>query len=177
MEYPADSLEAKLAYGILRAIEEAAGDAKSERAREGALFACEALCTGLGFLIEPFVTRILPLLLRATGDGSADVPEASRTASKAAMRVLTGYGVKLIMPSLLNAISDPAWRTKVAAIRMLGNMAFCASKQLAGCLPQVVPILVLSFTDTHVKVRLAGSKANIAIENMLVMTPPLMMPP
>ncbi len=146
-------------HGILRAIEEAAGDAKSERAREGALFACEALCTGLGFLIEPFVTRILPLLLRATGDGSADVREASGTASKAAMRVLTGYGVKLIMPAVLGGLAELSWRSKTASIQLLGHTSFVSPKQLGALLPTIVPELAKAFDDPHPRVQEAGRHA------------------
>uniref|UniRef100_A0A7S2RDU6 TOG domain-containing protein n=1 Tax=Mucochytrium quahogii TaxID=96639 RepID=A0A7S2RDU6_9STRA len=134
---------------------------KSDRveSRQGSLFVLESLCTSLGMLFEPYIIGILPALLQCFADSKKVVRVAASDASRAIMARLSGHGVKLIMPSLLKAIEDPAWRTKQAAIRMLGSMAFCARKQLAACLPQIVPVLVHSFTDTHTKVRTAGSKA------------------
>ena len=46
-----------------------------------------------------------------------------------------------------------------AGISMLGNMAFCAPKQLGQCLPQIVPRLVDSFDDPHPRVQAAGKEA------------------
>lgn len=42
---------------------------------------------------------------------------------------------------------------------MLGNMAFCAPKQLGQCLPQIVPRLVEAFDDPHPRIQAAGKDA------------------
>ena len=57
-----------------------------------------------------------------------------------------------MLPKILEALDDPAWRTKQAAIQLLGAMAYCAPKQLGNCLPQIVPRLTGAFSDTHPKV-------------------------
>ncbi|GBG27991.1 eIF-2-alpha kinase activator GCN1 [Hondaea fermentalgiana] len=138
---------------------EAACKSTHTEVRQGGLMVLEALCSSLGMLFEPYVIGVLPSLLQCFADAKKPVRNAAQDASRAIMARLSGHGVKLILPTLLKAIDDPAWRTKQAAIRMLGSMAFCARKQLAAALPQVVPTLVSSLTDTHAKVRAAGSKA------------------
>ena len=72
---------------------------------------------------------------------------------------ISPYGVKLVLPQVLKSLTDSQWRTQQAAIQLLGSMAFCAPKQLSACLPQIVPKLSESFSNTHPKVREAGSRA------------------
>jgi hypothetical protein len=75
------------------------------------------------------------------------------------MSVLTAHGVKLIVPTALRAMDDNAWRSKHAAIQLLGYMAYCAPKQLGSLLPQIVPKLCTAFEDPHPKVQQAGREA------------------
>ncbi|CAM9326832.1 unnamed protein product, partial [Phaeothamnion confervicola] len=155
--------------GVMAALEEACRGAAFQQ-RQGALCAFECMCERLGLLFEPYVIVILPLLLRCSSDASLSgrpfslllckqVREAAHDCARAIMANLSAHGVKLVVPAILASLSDPAWRTKQAAIQLLGAMAYCAPRQLAACLPQVVPRLGEAFADTHPKVREAGKKA------------------
>eukprot|EP00935_MAST-01C_sp_MAST-1C-sp1_P001325 g1325.t1 len=128
---------------------------------KGALFAFECLSSRLGLLFEPYVIDIVPILLKSFSDSSSSVRSAADGTARAIMKNLSAHGVKLVLPSLLSSLNDPQWRTKQAAIQLLGSMAYCAPRQLSSCLPQIVPKLTDAFTDTHPKVREAG-KASLS---------------
>jgi len=130
----------------------------------GSLFCVELLCSRLGMLFEPYVIVLLSSLLKCFGDSSDHVRAAASTAASLIMNKLSSHGVKLIMPSVLTAFEDSQWRTKQASIRMLGSMSNCAPKQLASCLPKIVPKLTEAFSDTHPKVK---DSASLALQQII----------
>ncbi len=127
--------------------------------KEGALLAIEQFSSRLGLLFEPYVIVLLPSLLKAFSDNATSVRDAAAKAAGFIMSRLSAHGVKLVMPAVLSAFDEPEWRTKQASIHMLGAMSHCAPKQLASCLPKVVPKLTEAFSDTHPKVKASAQEA------------------
>jgi len=161
------------AHDIMSTLQAAAADKKSEGRRQGALFGFEALSERLGRLFEPYVIHILPILLNSCGDNDPGVREAADAAAKAVMSQLSGQGVKLVMPALLQGVEDRAWRTKAAAVDLLGAMAYCAPRQLGTCLPTIVPVMAAAVSDSHVKVR-EGAKAALAQVGHVIKNPEIL---
>jgi len=145
-------------YAVVSRLEESCTSG-TPNAKEGSLFCIELLSSRLGILFEPYVIVLLPALLKAFSDSNDYVRAAADKTVGQIMGKLSGHGVKLVMPAVLDAFNEPEWRTKQASIHMLGSMSHCAPKQLASCLPKVVPKLTEAFSDTHPKVKHSAEQA------------------
>ncbi|KAI5995298.1 armadillo-type protein [Pisolithus orientalis] len=146
-------------FDVINRLRTAAEDKKRFEFRQGAMFAFETLSTTLGRLFEPYITFMLPLLLSAFGDGTADVRDAAQDAARVIMGNMSGYGVKLILPSLLSGLDEKQWRSKKGSIELLGMMAYCSPRQLSLSLPIVIPRLTGVLTDTHAQVKASANKS------------------
>jgi hypothetical protein len=144
-------------YDVINRLGTAAEDKKHFETRQGAMFAFETLSNTLGRLFEPYITFILPILLTAFGDATADVREAAQDAARVIMGNMSGYGVKLILPSLLSGLDEKQWRSKKGSIELM--MAYCPPRQLSLSLPIVIPRLTGVLTDTHAQVKTAANKS------------------
>jgi hypothetical protein len=146
-------------FRIMSTLRSAVENKKDVNQREGALLAYELLSTILGRIFEPYVIQIVPQLLSSFGDSSADVREACLAAAKACFASLSSYGVKKILPTLLEGLDDQQWRSKKGACDLLGAMAYLDPQQLAQSLPEIIPPLTGVLNDSHKEVRLAANRS------------------
>ncbi|PQE17282.1 putative translation activator GCN1 protein [Rutstroemia sp. NJR-2017a BVV2] len=146
-------------YRIMVTLKGAIDNKKDINHREGALLAYELLSMILGRIFEPYVIQIVPQLLTSFGDSSADVREACLAAAKVCFASLSSYGVKQILPTLLEGLDDQQWRSKKGACDLLGAMAYLDPQQLAQSLPEIIPPLTGVLNDSHKEVRLAANRS------------------
>ncbi|TPX16558.1 uncharacterized protein E0L32_003852 [Thyridium curvatum] len=146
-------------YRIMTSLKGAVENKKESHQREAALLAYELLSTILGRLFEPYVIQIVPQLLAGFGDSNADVRDASLAAAKACFARLSSFGVKKILPTLLDGLDDQQWRSKKGACDLLGAMAYLDPQQLAQSLPEIIPPLTAVLNDSHKEVRSAANKS------------------
>jgi hypothetical protein len=146
-------------YRIMSSLKSAMENKKEAHQREAALLAFELLSTVLGRLFEPYVIQIVPQLLSGFGDTNADVRDACLAAAKACFANLSSYGVKQIMPTLLDGLDDQQWRSKRGACELLGAMAYLDPQQLANSLPDIIPPLTAVLNDSHKEVRAAANRS------------------
>ncbi len=151
-------LKAMKRMRIVEELEAAVAD-KSPRKRLGAFLIIETHAILLGRLFEPFTVSSLPHLLMCMGDTVIEVRNACWAAAQAAVSEMSSQGVKMILPSLLSGLQERQWRTRAGAAEVLGAMAFCAPRQLAQCLPQVVPKLAEALADAHTRVVASAESA------------------
>jgi hypothetical protein len=146
-------------YRILSTLNDAVENKKEANQREAALLAYELLATMLGRIFEPYVIQIVPQLLTGFGDANANVRDACLAAAKACFARLSSYGVKKIMPTLLNGLDEQQWRSKKGACDLLGAMAYLDPQQLANSLPDIIPPLTGVLNDSHKEVRAAANRS------------------
>lgn len=146
-------------FRILSSLRAAVDNKKDQNHRQGAFFAYELLSLILGRVFEPYVIQIVPQLLSGFGDSSADVREACLDASKTCFSSLSSYGVKEILPTLLEGLDDQQWRSKKGACDLLGAMAYLDPQQLALSLPDIIPPLTGVLTDSHKEVRTSANRS------------------
>ncbi|BCR89133.1 putative translational activator [Aspergillus chevalieri] len=146
-------------FQIMSHLKEATENKKEPHQRQGAVLAYELFATILGRTFEPYVIQIVPQLLTLFGDMSIDVREACLDAAKACFANLSSYGVKKILPTLLDGLDDTQWRSQKGACELLGAMAYLDPQQLATSLPEIIPPLTVVLNDTHKEVRNAANRS------------------
>ena len=138
----------------------------SINARQGSLFAFECLSERIGVLFEPYIIAIVEVLLKSFSHSSDHVREAAQDAARVIMNKLSAHGVKQVLTPILASLpNEAAWKSRQESIRLLGMMAHCAPKQLASCLPQVVPALMQAGSDPHPKVKESARAALLDISS------------
>lgn len=146
-------------FRIMSLLKEATENKREAHQRQGALLAYELFAFVLGRTFEPYVIQIVPQLLGGFGDPSIDVRDACLDASKACFQNLSSYGVKKILPTLLDGLDDTQWRSQKGACDLLGAMAYLDPQQLAVSLPDIIPPLTVVLNDTHKEVRNAANRS------------------
>lgn len=146
-------------FRIMSTLNVAIDNKKDQNHRQGALFAYELLALILGRTFEPYIIQIVPQLLASFGDTTADVREACLDTSKTCFANLSSYGVKIILPTLLEGLEESQWRSKKGACDLLGAMAYLDPQQLALSLPDIIPPLTGVLSDSHKEVRLSANRS------------------
>ncbi|ETN40059.1 uncharacterized protein HMPREF1541_04334 [Cyphellophora europaea CBS 101466] len=146
-------------YRVMSSLRSASENKKSAEHRQGALFAYELMSLLLGRMFEPYVVEILPQLLGCFGDPNAGVREACLDTAKTCFASLSSFGVRKVLPQLLEGLDETQWRSKKGACDLLGAMAYLDPQQLATSLPDIIPPLTAVLTDSHKEVRSAANNS------------------
>ncbi|KAJ6103211.1 hypothetical protein N7486_005638 [Penicillium sp. IBT 16267x] len=146
-------------FRIMSLLKEATENKREPHQRQGAFLAYELFATIIARTFEPYVIQLVPQLLGGFGDPSIDVRDACLDASKACFQNLSSYGVKKILPTLLDGLDDTQWRSQKGACELLGAMAYLDPQQLAASLPIIIPPLTVVLNDTHKEVRNAANRS------------------
>ncbi|CAD8213344.1 unnamed protein product [Paramecium octaurelia] len=110
--------------------------------------------------LEPYVEKVMELLIKYFGEGKVEVRNLAMANANRLLQSLSSYGVKIVLQKLLEVLdSDTQWRVKVAIIWALGHLAHCSPKQLSSCLPQIVNSISKAISDTHPDVKAEANKS------------------
>ncbi|KAL8703325.1 MAG: hypothetical protein Q9201_003489 [Fulgogasparrea decipioides] len=146
-------------YRIMSTLKGASEHKKDQNQRQGALLAYELMSLILGRIFEPYIIQIVPQLLNSFGDPVADVRDACLDTTKTCFSSLSSYGVKKVLPTLLDGLEESQWRSKKGACDLLGAMAYLDPQQLALNLPDIIPPLTGVLNDSHKEVRASANRS------------------
>lgn len=146
-------------HRIISTLKGATENKKEVNQRQGAFMAFELLSLILGSIFEPYVIQIVPQLLVGFGDANTEVRDACSNAARTCFRSLSSFGVREVLPTLLDGLDETAWRSKKGACDSLGAMAYLDPQQLAISLPRIIPPLTQVLTDSHKEVRGAANRS------------------
>jgi hypothetical protein len=102
---------------------------------------------------------VFPSILACIADQKEQVRIAATNALKTIMSKFSNFAIKQALPQFLSELKTDNWRSQLSTVEALGNMAFCAPKQISSFLPQIVKGLREVLNDTHEKVHDAAIEA------------------
>ena len=123
------------------------------------LYLYETLTISLGKVFEMYVEKILPNIIMCISDPKDQVRKCATQANRTVMSRLSNHAIKQVLPIFLKGLENDNWRSKLASVEALGNMAFCAPRQISGFLPHIVKGIREVLSDTHEKVHEAALQA------------------
>jgi transposase len=126
-------------------------------AREAALLAVAQLPAAAGRAAEPYLLPLVPLLLEKAADKAGPARDAAAAAAVAAARALCPHAAEMVLPTLFaHTDASKKWQTREAALRMLAAVAETAPRQVAACLPEIVPLIATLMVDPREQVGVKG---------------------
>ncbi|KAG0206515.1 hypothetical protein BGX28_002045 [Mortierella sp. GBA30] len=153
---------------ILSNLEIEAQNKKSGLAREGALIGICALAEIIGRPVEPFLAPLLSTILELYADKGPVVQDAAARAAEAIMAIMPSQSAPIVLPILFQNISGPGkkWQTKVGALQLLADLANASPIQVGILLPEIIPVVKDSLSDTKKEVADQASKTMLRICNV-----------
>ena len=149
-------------FGVMSAVSELAGNKKS-KCRAAGLKAIQLLLAKLGNSCLPFVIHTTGEVLDAS-EGGGSVVTAAKAASLALVKTVLPHDIQIMLPYIM-ARFEAKWKTKVAALEMLEQLA--QRPELASGMHSVMPVLAEPLIecnmDTHPKTSIASGNALEAV--------------
>ncbi|KAI8465050.1 MAG: elongation factor EF-3 [Monoraphidium minutum] len=152
--------------GALAQLKAGAED-KDAGAREGALLAIAAVADGVGRPAEPYLMPLLAAVLGALADKAAPVRAAAQKAQCSLEALLCPHGIGAVLPTLFEAMLAQKWQTNEGACKMLSALADRAPRQVAFCLPEIVPKVTEAMGNARPAVKDAAVEAMTKCMNVV----------
>ena len=109
---------------------------KSEHIRKiSGLFFYQAMSISHGKAFEIYSLRVIPYIMMGISDHKDTVRNVAIVANKELLSRFSNYAIKKVLPLFLDDLDKDNWRSKLASVEALGNMAYCAPKQISSFLP------------------------------------------
>jgi len=138
-------------------------DKNSEVSVVTALKAFEALAKECIVASEAYLINALPVMLAAAAHKSSDVRKAAEAAVQALCSKMNENSIRVVLPHLFKASQvGVAWQTRTLALKSIASFSDHAPDQLGFALPEVIPEVSGSMSETKKEVKEAALGAMTA---------------
>ena len=127
--------------------------------REGALLAISSVADVVGRPAEPYLMPLLGAVLNLLADKAGPVRAAAQKAQVSLETLLNAHGIVAVLPTLFDAMLAQKWQTNEGACKMLSALADRAPRQVAVCLPDIVPKVTEAMGNARQAVKDAAVEA------------------
>jgi len=125
-----------------------------------ALKAMDALAGQCIMIAEPYLIANLSVMLSAAANATPSVRTAAEAAVKTLAEKASPNSLRQILPALFKASEvGVAWQTRALSLKTLGSFGEHAPLQLGFALPEVVPQVTVSMSETKKEVKQAALEA------------------
>ena len=108
--------------------------------------------------VEPYVVDLVPVVSAASGDKNKDVATSASKALLAIASAITPTAVKIILPMLVESLSNTnKWTEKIAVLAAISQLVDTAKAQIALRMPELIPVLSEAMWDTKKEVKEAAT--------------------
>lgn len=108
--------------------------------------------------VEPYVVDLVPVVSAASGDKNKDVATSASKALLAIASAITPTAVKIILPMLVDSLSNTnKWTEKIAVLAAISQLVDTAKAQIALRMPELIPVLSEAMWDTKKEVKEAAT--------------------
>ncbi|KAH8740781.1 hypothetical protein FG386_002743 [Cryptosporidium ryanae] len=125
---------------------------------EGVLNCIGSLSMYLGILIEPHVVKYLNNIIKIISENDQRIRHYSEKTTEILVKNLSKYGIKQILPLVVDGIEEKQWRIKIAILRLLVILSNNSPSCLSFFLPKAIEIINKTASDSHQNVSKAAKE-------------------
>lgn len=138
-------------------------DKSGEVSTANALKAFEALANQCVVIAEPYLCANLGKMLAAAAHKNAKVRTAAEAAVRSTTSKMSSNALRVVLPTLFECSQiGVAWQTRALALKTIASFGDHAPEQLGFSLPEVIPQVTLSMSETKKEVSQAAFDAMTA---------------
>lgn len=137
---------------------------KSEDVRYNACMALIPICETAGAKVEAYVVPMMETLMDKYADKKMNVRPAAKSAAEAVLTLVNIHGLRQILPAFFRCMGfEKKWQTKFAALTLIKGLAANAPKQVASCLPDLIPEISNCMWDTKKEIKVCATETMTTI--------------
>ncbi|KAK6202790.1 translation elongation factor [Scheffersomyces amazonensis] len=108
--------------------------------------------------VEPYVVELVSDVAVRAGDKNKEIQDAATDALVAIATAVTPTAVKVILPKLIDNLTNTnKWTEKIAILKAISQLVDTANAQIALRMPELIPVLSETMWDTKKEVKEAAT--------------------